>query len=453
MKIRCLTLILILLLSACGKEENDQPTKHSLNPVRNYNTWRLTGVENLNETIKARFLETHTELTTGDEVRVTLAPLSPDGTTAAASIEVYLDSGAEKPWFICSYTLDTADLPCYQIPADLPFDAEIESAVWSPDSQQFVFNENWAIFIQESDLWRFDVSSTTLTNLTDDHVIGGWFDIDPAVTPYGLDHAPMWHNKDLYFLRSSRATKDADFETALYRLKGAQGEPELIHKLPSDNPIGVVGLNFNYALSPDGQQIAFTYQSLREEDRAKIGVWLLDLKSGDFKQIAAETDFLVGAADYIKELITEQPGITVFTNLAWSKNRLIVYATYPVYEMHIPANFYSFTIDGSDIRPIFDTSSYKTEKEMYEVVSDAQTLRPHVGFVSPDGGSFFYVRGRLANDMPVSSVPITFDAALEDIGTVSAGGIVADRSRRGSNLFTISANGRVLVEDMLLTFE
>jgi Tol biopolymer transport system component len=163
---------------------------------------------------------------------------------------------------------------------------------WSPDSLHIAFTEFYQFHLpvmhqsyQDPDIWVMDADSGTLTNLTDDHV-----DEISISTFEGqkIDVAPTW-SRDGEQLTFVRYTGASAYSTgATYTISASGGE---LTKQAAVNATMFSG--FSMAQSQDGKQLA--YYEYRPAMSEGGNVWLLDLGTGKSKSlISAHSNFLNG---------------------------------------------------------------------------------------------------------------------------------------------------------------
>ncbi len=197
--------------------------------------------------------------------------LSPDGRLLAA----------EDPDQLCIYQTESlAEQACALLrerarPA-------LSSFVWSPDSTRIAFTDEVFKHLIESDLWVMQVKVGTLTNLTDDGVVGNIFNPEPAGAEPLLDAVPAW-SPDGRTLLFSRTAHEADQErrTDLFRIPAGGGDPEKVLTV-SDELLFVVWYGLRW--SDDGKNIFYNVLKPKPDD-PDTGVWTAERDGKNPRQL------------------------------------------------------------------------------------------------------------------------------------------------------------------------
>src|SRR5690606_15648635 len=94
---------------------------------------------------------------------------------------------------------------------DLDVTLDPASISWSPASDALVFAERSAQYLVDSDIWRFEIATGELTNLTDDGVGGGLpiISSEDDTEEFLVDLVPAW-SPDGATIAFSRFTFGAD---------------------------------------------------------------------------------------------------------------------------------------------------------------------------------------------------------------------------------------------------
>jgi Tol biopolymer transport system component len=162
------------------------------------------------------------------------------------------------------------------------------SISWAPGSQRIVFTENINALL-ESDLWLFDIPSSTLRNLTDDGLAG---DLSTSVqraqadtADINLDTMPVWSpdGKSIAFIRSSYGNTK---QTFLCLISASGGEVTKLIIVDAQHSLAVwSGMRW----TPDGKKILFTITIL-DDETGKNGVWVVDKNGKNYKQLVKERE-------------------------------------------------------------------------------------------------------------------------------------------------------------------
>ena len=157
------------------------------------------------------------------------------------------------------------------------------SIAWSSDSQRVAFSENLQA-LMESDLWVFDISSGTLSDLTNDKLEG---DITTALeraqsdkVDINLDSLPAWSpdSKTIAFVRSIYGNTK---QTILCLISATGGDVTKLIIADGQHSLAVWrGMRW----TPDGKKILFTITIL-DDETGKNGIWIVDKNGKNFKQL------------------------------------------------------------------------------------------------------------------------------------------------------------------------
>jgi Tol biopolymer transport system component len=197
--------------------------------------------------------------------------LSPDGQWLAAA----------TPQQLCIYAVATQTRQsCTPIAR-----VDSHSIIWSPDSTRLAFTENAPIYLVESDLWVFDVTSGTLTNLTDDGVEQFKLDERDGL----LDLAPAWSPDSQTLIFSRTTFQPSGARTGLYRIAAAGGSPTKVLDV-LDAPLAVW-----HSLRWPSRGNAITYTVMGNEPQAASnGIWMAGLDGSNPQQVLGTTDPQLG---------------------------------------------------------------------------------------------------------------------------------------------------------------
>lgn len=292
---------------------------------------------------------------------------------------------------ICIHHLETRTETCVSLPEAFrgglaASRVEANPLSWSHDSRYIAFTENFYVQLHESDLWIFDVAEGTITNLTEDNLDGDVLSDEPVI----LDYLPVWGIGDeLYFFRSAGGGNANNVNLTLQRLALGEETPEPVADLTRLLPR--FSIFYNPAVSPDGTRLAIPVQG-RERDDPANGLWVIELETGDAKQIASQT-----AINTQNGLNTDdQPFIATPT---WVNDGAgIVMRIISLSSVDIPLNFVYIDVNAGRVTPLIDFTDVVT-RDLYQVDPPSDIPRvPLEGAVSVDGETFYYLERRFAGE-------------------------------------------------------
>lgn len=214
--------------------------------------------------------------------RRTLPVISPDG---ALFLTLYDDPDLR----LCLHETETlAEVRC----ADLPSSSvDLDHVAWSPNGEYVAFTENAIVFFADSDLWIFETETGDVTNLTDDGwegaILSTGADTETAPNSLPVDILPTWSpdGQSIAFVRNV-LDPPAAMPTSIYQISVAGGEPELVTGVAVDTPFAVfAGMEWI-----PGENII--YYSVFDQQRTEPanGIWVVDVESGDTRQITSATN-------------------------------------------------------------------------------------------------------------------------------------------------------------------
>jgi dipeptidyl aminopeptidase/acylaminoacyl peptidase len=141
-------------------------------------------------------------------------------------------------------------------------------------------------FLDDPDLWVFEVATGALTNLTDDGVSGALFRPDQAGTPR-VDLFPTW-SPDGQAIAFARAVEGedgwADAAGGIFRIDPAGGQPEQIAPLPAPGAFAVFP---ELRWSADGRFLAYSLR-LPDPDDPANGVWVVEADGTNQRQLLTD---------------------------------------------------------------------------------------------------------------------------------------------------------------------
>ncbi|MBN1286748.1 MAG: hypothetical protein JXB47_15220 [Anaerolineae bacterium] len=360
------TLLVVLLTGAAAAAQDD-------------GGWVLADVQDLKETIGDYDFEG--------------AVLAPDGSAFA-----WPDRGVEA---LCVYTFADALLTCSPWPewAKIP---AIHYLAWSPDGHYLAFTQEFFRYLNEPDIWVYEVTTGAFTNYTDDGVDKIHFDESPS---YWIDTLPVWdpNTGDLYFFSTDNRRTIFD----LYRLDLDDGVPELVFEL--------TGLLEPFlvwqppAISPGDDQMALLVMAPDLAD-PRNGVWELDLEDGAFNQVAGLQPLAdAGAPVWLENYLP------TLESVVWVAHNavLVSAADYRMVGEFPGQNSYYIDLGDNSVTAVVDFGDVPDRDSFFTPGSDghsAQYRIPRLGIVAPDNSAFFYLHYEAgAEDAAISALSLPPD--------------------------------------------
>ena len=365
--------------------------------------------------------------------------LSPDGTMLAGTSDGQ----------ICVLALATGDEECFST-EDTPYvnfnnDEFFNPLVWSPDSTTLLFTEEIYRSIFEPDLWMLNVAPGEIRDLTDDGVVG------IANTPENqaaiLDYLPAYApNGDIYFFRTEPSKAiDGAFNLTLQRLAVGGDEPEVVIDSFLRFPIYWRDPYFSPMISPDGTMLVFPVVAGTDRSAPQNGLWLVDLESGEVRQLTDADDTHIGLPE-------SQQDLEMFTlNPVWATDGAgIVFRAFGFSSEGLGFDTFLYVdVATGDVRPVVDLSDFRDFTQLREEDAPELLLIPRAGAVSSDGSAFIYL-GYNADmtTAEIVAVPLPPDGSEPVVlGEVE---YVADPFVPNP---TMSADGKALLTGWLYTFD
>ncbi|MBI5932022.1 MAG: hypothetical protein HY862_22125 [Chloroflexi bacterium] len=313
----------------------------------------------------------------------------------------------------CIYQIPTETTDCVET-GDMPLRG-MTGFRWSLDSRYIAFHEDVFVRMVESDLWVFDVEARQLVNLTDDD-IDGQFITSEGITA-NVDYSPVWGPDDtLYFFRTVYDQNLVPVPLSLERIalgNGLEhaGTPELVtdltswaqgEKFPVYRSRSDV-LNSTASLSPDGQLMALIVRP-SELDLGQ-SIWILDIASGDLRQIATLPELLQTGVPTWEE--GEEIGLS---GLGWSGDgQTLTVGTYNGSYAGSVVPVYAVNVNTGESIPLLDFSGLPNRASLYQLTPSDGFAGAYdfmrIGLVTPDGSYVVYFN--FGGDVPgVSALPL-----------------------------------------------
>ena len=395
------------------------------------------------------------------------ATLSPDGST--------IISGGLGD--LCVLDVDTLTSECTIFDDELP---QVLAFIWSPDSRFVALEHTGLRTLTDGDIVLYDVENNQLINRTDDGEAQiGTFGMETDGPEPLLDIAPTWgdENGDLYFVRYR--PREDDLET-LMRIPGpgsgsglmgmnsddtadeltTDSDPEIITQLSGTLDLLSVYMNppvvFDgpMAVSPDGTQMALSVRPI-DRDSTQRGIWILDLESDEFTQIASSEQF------YSLGLPTDEDGEDIPLDLhalEWTADGIFVFGWDSMF-MGTGVNQNLFFIDDEtfEISPVFDLSGFGDFRDYATREETNGLIRPMFANIMPDESAILYAdQIALCRDFGSAcglwAIPLPYDPDFEPV-------LLTEMDPEALNPLwdmSIGQNDtqvRVLIHNMVYTFE
>ena len=346
----------------------------------------------------------------GDVVTNTLphsATLSPDG-----NLLVY--EGGDGPG-LCIYNFTNTRTTCTLYPeADengerirLRRPTELR---WSPDSRFVALTENSLIYLEDSDIWLYDVEEQSYTNRTQDGY-GGRIIMDDESNGMPIDVLPTWSpDGSLYFFRYIRYEDVITSQLLTIPATGGsfagvlgEGERALSDEDPlevedytdsASDPFTFFNSNSGFSLSgaaevsPDGTQMALLMRP-REPDTHEI--WIVSLLDGSIvRRISASGINVLGLPEWAETRGFIPEGIT------WISEDELVF-NFANYSFGTGIGWTAYHIDliTDKFTPIFDFLNVPSQDDYFTGTQTGSGVftypMPRYAAVTPDGDYLLYV--------------------------------------------------------------
>lgn len=385
-----------------------------------------------------------------DSTVLDVTPLSEFVGEANPRDPILAPDGSAFAWIdrrtVCIYSFESEETRCSDMPEDAGIVVEAYNPpLWSADSQRVFMHEDFILTMDEPDIWSLDVASGEFTNLTDDGVFGGLLRAGDAeyTVDFGMANHPV--TGELYFLRLAPDGDQFSLSSArLWLMKlTADGDIEAVRDLTDDVPDSV-SVPWSPAFSADGNQLVFSVFPNDWNSNPATGVSILDLTTGAVEQLA-DLESLREAlpewmrAAYIPGPVEAAPGGVI----VWTRSG----------ERSVPPQLPLFVDTATgEVTSLIDYSQ-ATDRAALGALREASDISvyniPYSGRVRPDGEAYWLVMLDTDPEMAVFEIPLpptdaeplllaSFDHRWFPGATVAP---------------TWSEDGRLLVQDVLLTLE
>jgi Tol biopolymer transport system component len=253
---------------------------------------------------------------------------SPDARMLAYHSAVRLNSHVDR-YFTLS-TVEPGDEPDYfDKPEDLPRGIEADSTsfyipmAWSPDSTRVAAASQPLVTLTDTDLWIFDVASTSWTNLADDAYSGTLTAEAGQPAPAGtiVDTQPSWSpdGAAIAVERTVMGDNGAFGSANIVLIDPETGAEQVLAPVPGT---AVSGATTSIDWSADGSSLAVVVRQ-REPDAENDGLWLLSVATGESRQLVSLSQIEAALHDVYPDL--DMTGVGPVT---WSPDgtRLLLWA-------------------------------------------------------------------------------------------------------------------------------
>ncbi|MEQ8676829.1 MAG: hypothetical protein RLP44_32880 [Aggregatilineales bacterium] len=381
---RIIFVILLLFCLTCFSTSAQEDTLPNLT---------LTGIESVGEFVDGR---------------PQTATLSPDGNLLAYEVDNALG--------ICVYNFTDENTTCTPYPEEGENGERIRlrrptELKWSPDSRFIALTENSLIYLEDSDIWLFEIEEQRYINRTQDGYNGGIV-IDDEASGMPIDVLPTWSpDGSLYFFRYISQNDDL-ITTQLFTIPATggsfvgvlgEGERALSDEDPSEvadytdstpEPFTFFNGNSGFSLSgaaeisPNGTQMALLMRP-REPDTHEI--WIVSLLDGSIvRRISTSEISTLGLPEW-----AETRGF-IPEGIIWiSEDELVFnFANYS-FGNDIGWTAYHIDLITDKFTPVFDFASVPSQDDyMVGTQTDSGLVtypRPRYGAVTPDRDYFLYM--------------------------------------------------------------
>ena len=398
-----------------------------------YDAWTLSEVRKIDEEIEAAMqnalpeyvFDRHTANEQERTVsRVMHTSLSPNGEFVLVSLQLG-DPSEENTGGLCLYTLSNQNINCSLMPTYAYFESE-SLLRWSPDWRYVVFHTNFVEFQRNSDLWLFDTQSGLTENITPDADPSARWGTPEALTgDVYFDGAVTWQagSRSFYFWRYILG-EERPVSTYLMHYQignSAPTEVAFFENITEPN----IGYARQFALNDNETQMAFVTYNAQVLDR---GLWLYNFASGETQQIISGRELKTHWNDD-KNLF--------FENVQWQGDQLFIYVDRdrfdlaPEYILLDPATV--------NIKTMIDLGTQRTAETL--PYFNRRSVRWSA--LSDNGAVLLYF-----SEGNLFTLPSNLDGEPHLVAEFSTTLLYDQRE-----LYRITENGRLLIDDMLFQFE
>ncbi len=305
--------------------------------------------------------------------------LSPDGSM------ISFDNGIA----LCIHHLETSDTGCYDYPEKFGSLGNYSTLVWSPDNTQIIFTESFFDRFVDCDLWRFELSSTSFSNLTDDGVDNLDLFTDTPDPALRIDYMPYFStNGELYFLRSQLQGHSDQSLTDRLSLELSKYSPNAIETLKILYPkLSLFSIYKTFSMSPDGKKVAFIVLHPDFNENTKdSGIYILDLETNWLTQVFSLDD----SQPFLPEDTRMFP-----EQLSWVDNKALVIRLLNTDNSRFPnleGHALYLDLQSKQLIPLEDFTDFSLTKALEEPKDDNDLYNriPKTGLVLPTANAYLY---------------------------------------------------------------
>jgi hypothetical protein len=352
----------------------------------------------------------------GTEYTLNKAVIAPNGVMIA---------WVEPSQGLCLYVLANQHVNCHTWP--WPDDQYMSSYTrydnmyfyWSSDSRYIALAQEPFRLFYDSDIWIFDVSAATFSNLTEDNFTGMVPIASLEALQVSIDYLPTWntHSSEVYYFNTSHVGSiEAARESGLldglrlYRVT-LDGEDRVLVRDFSNQFLYYVPAA---SISSDGRYLAFfAWDRTASSEERQGGIWLLDLTNDSLEQVVNLEAFFIGMPGWLSAW-----DVAGNTGLQWvgdDQGLVVAGKGFAEGDTNGIATYHYVNLLSKTVVPLIDMSSMPLLEDMTLDEEPAVNI-PFVGFLSHDGDTFHYVFGSTADrTVNLASVSIAPTADFSDI--------------------------------------
>jgi WD40 repeat protein len=256
-----------------------------------------------------------------------------------------------------------ADNSSKSYPMPPQFRGAVEYLEWSDSGRYIVFNENLFRYFYDPDIWIFDTTTKTFSDLTDD---GTTENALVAMEKGSIDYLPVWgRNEDrIYYLHTGVRGDERTKTLELFSVVPGK-KPE--RKADLTEKLGGFSVSVRPAVSEDGRSIAFAVSSMKIENPIN-GIWVLSLDRGTLEMIVPVTALSSGLSD---ESAGDRQGFSPVA-VRWTNNdRGLVVATVSLAGyIFVPEQYSYIDIATKKVFPLADIRDIRSQADMVKELPD-----------------------------------------------------------------------------------